>query len=328
MQWAVAPGDKARLSSGERGAASGWIRPKHPGAETFGALETAGMSMRNYSVFLCLMGIVACGGSNDGSGIGEQNEVLQGSRGDVSVREACVGRGEELATDVNNDGVPDIRHVMSNGTRICTEIDMNFDGRTDVTRFYDADGQTPIREEHDFDFDGRMDQIAYFEAGDLSRKELDTNFNSRIDTWMWCEEGRVSRAERDRTNDGDVDTWEVYERGYLTEARYDDNNDGQPEKWEVFRNGRLTEVRYDTDRDGQPDRAEEIPADQAGQAEDRLGCSVLPDEEPEEAAPPPPPAGEPQNGTVPAEGTEGTTEGDDAPWAGASDVTEEEEGSE
>jgi hypothetical protein len=230
--------------------------------------------MRNLSILGCFF-LLACGGGNEGSGVGERRTTPSGSRTDEAVRELCVASGANVdAVDVNNDGTPDIRHVLDNGRRRCTEIDMNFDGRVDVVRFFEADGQTLLREEHDFDFDGRFDQIAVYEAGQLTHKELDTNFNDRIDTWLWCQDGRVSRAERDRTNSGRVDTWEVYERGILTEARYDDDNDGEPEKFEVFRDGRLVEIRYDTDRDGNPDRAEEIAAEQAGQPEAPLLCVV------------------------------------------------------
>ncbi len=257
---------------------------------------------------LCALALLTAFGCNrDGDeGVAEGSEVLEGSRGDEEVREQCVADGVQTeAVDVNNDGRPDIRHAIANGVRRCTEIDMNFDGRTDVTRFYGPDGQTPVREEHDFDFDGRMDQIAYFENGALVRKELDTNFNRRIDTWMWCASGLVARAERDRTNDGDVDTWEEYEDGVLAQASYDDDNDGTPEKWEVFTAGRLSAIRFDTDRDGEADREEQVPPDQAGPADERITCEILPEESEEEAA-------APANGTVPAEGADAADAGEGA----------------
>ncbi|MFW6051893.1 MAG: hypothetical protein ACODAU_12005 [Myxococcota bacterium] len=222
-----------------------------------------------------LIGLVALGvaGCKDDKALG--TEVPEGSRGDGSAREQCVASGGEVqSTDVNNDGAPDIHHVVVDGRRKCTEIDLNYDGRTDIVRFYDGDGETPVREEHDFDFDGKLDQIAFFEAGDLVRKELDTNFDSRIDTWLWCEGGRVKRAERDRRNTGEADTWEVYEKGVLTQAAYDENNDGQPEKWEMFDAGRLAEIRYDTDYDGEADRKEQVSSDEAGPAVEPLTCEV------------------------------------------------------
>lgn len=272
-----------------------------------GSLSPAEQRMRN----LLILGffLLACGGGNEGSGVGDRRTTPSGSRTDERVRELCVGEGANVqAVDVNNDGTPDIRHVLANGQRRCTEIDMNFDGRVDVVRFFEADGRTILREEHDFDFDGRFDQIAIYENGQLTHKELDTNFNDRIDTWLWCQEGRVTRAERDRRNSGRVDTWEVYDRGVLTEARYDDDNDGEPEKFEIFREGRLVEIRYDTDRDGNPDRAEEVVAEQAGQAEAPLLCTIdatPPAERTSEPSTPAPPALETEAGT---ESESGSTE--------------------
>ena len=184
-------------------------------------------------------------GGSDGTGEGttpEGEEVLTSMEDRVRCESlAPVSHG----IDVNNDGRPDIQQHATGGRMVCIEIDMNFDGRVDVTRFFEADGTTVLREEHDYDFDGRLDEIAYYAGGAIRRKELDTTFDHRVDTWMWCEAGFVSRAQRDRHNRGRADVWETYVEGMLTEANYDDNNDGRVEKWEVFRNGTLVEVRYD-----------------------------------------------------------------------------------
>ncbi|MFW5876095.1 MAG: hypothetical protein ACOCXM_05115 [Myxococcota bacterium] len=222
-----------------------------------------------------LIGLVALGvaGCKDKKSL--ESEVPEGSRGDESVRQECVTEGAEVeATDVNNDDDPDIRHVLTDGRRKCSEIDLNYDGLADITRFYGPDGETPIREEHDFDFDGKLDQIAFFDNGELVRKELDTNFDNRIDTWMWCDGGQVEKAERDRRNTGDVDTWEVYEDGVLSQAAYDENNDGEPEKWELFEDGRLREIRYDTDYDGEADRKETLSPEESGRPDQALTCRI------------------------------------------------------
>ena len=206
-------------------------------------------------------------------GCGDDSTLPEGSRGDDTVRRACAESGPMAqAVDVNNDGTADIRHVFEGQRRVCSEYDMNFDGRVDVSRFYESDGQTPEHELHDFDFDGRLDQISFFQAGQVVRKELDTNFDNVIDSWLWCASGLVTRAERARRNNGEPDTWEEYENGYLVQARYDDDNDGSPEKWEVFTAGRLSEIRYDTTGDGEPDRAEEIPNSDAGPPDEPVSC--------------------------------------------------------
>jgi len=226
---------------------------------------------------------LAAGGCNKGDEepAAETGRALQGSRteGGEQAREDCRETGNTVSTDVNNDGTPDIYHTSRDGRRRCTEIDMNFDGRIDVVRFYEDDGETPRREEHDFDFDGRLDQVAFYEGGELTRKELDTNFDNRVDTWMWCEDGLVARAERDRHNNGRPDTWEVYQRGRLAQARYDDNNDGRPEKWEIFEDGRLAYVLYDADQDGEQDQREEISRADAGERDQPISCDGRPVED-------------------------------------------------
>ncbi len=178
-------------------------------------------------------------------------------RRDVPVpiaKQECKGDGHTV--DVNNDGKPDIRHVLAKGKRACTEIDMNFDAQIDVYRFYADDGKGVRFEQHDYDFDGRLDQQAFYVNGVMERKELDTNFDGLVDTWMWCKGPLVDRAERARRKPGRVDTWEAYADGQLAEIKYDENNDGKPEKWELFKDGALSEIRYDSNGDGQSDRNE------------------------------------------------------------------------
>lgn len=275
---------------------------------------------------LALLAVPGCGGTP------AAGDAPAGTRGDARVRAQCNPDGREVrAVDVNNDGEPDIRHVMEGSREVCVQFDMNFDGVVDITRFFGTDGAI-VQEEHDFDFDGRIDQIAYFEGGELARKELDTNFDNRIDTWVWCAGRLLERQERDRHHMGRVDTWEMFERGVLTEARYDDNNDGQPERWELFRAGRLVEVRRDTNLDGDPDQREDIPRDSAGERETALTCdgSAPPPPEPEPTSggeqPATPPSGEtpaegaPSEGTTPGEGTTPPEGSEGTPWEGVSDV--------
>lgn len=251
-----------------------------------------------------------CGGSNAAAGRGGE---LRGARGSDVARPVCdPSSGQVRAVDANADGTPDIRHVMAGSTMRCSLYDMNFDGRVDVTRFYQANGTTVSLEEHDFDFDGRVDQLAYFNAeGVVERKELDTNFDNAIDTWVWCEGALMSRVERDRRHRGNVDSWETYDRGHLAEIRYDDNNDGRPEKWEIFAVGRLREVRMDTNEDGEADRVETIPDEAAGPNDEGVSCdgSPLPHIEPPPA--PPAPAAAPPAATEDAAGDESADGADD-----------------
>ncbi|MBN8615994.1 MAG: hypothetical protein J0L92_35715, partial [Deltaproteobacteria bacterium] len=208
----------------------------------------------------------ACGGGDEEM---PRSDVPQGSRGETAIREQCNGEGR--AVDVNNDGSPDIRHVARGGVDRCIQFDMNFDGMVDITRFFDEDGRTIVREEHDFDFDGRLDQISYFENGEIVRSELDTNFDNRIDTWLWCQSNLLERSERDRRHNGRPDTWEFFQAGLITEARYDENNDGEPDRWEMFTTGRLSQVRRENPNGGDP-LVEDIPSDSAGGTQEVLTC--------------------------------------------------------
>src|SRR6266404_6134581 len=58
--------------------------------------------------------------------------------------------------------------------------DENRDGRPDIWRVYDRDGQLS-QVDVDANFDGRADVREYYEHGALVRRESDRNFNDRID---------------------------------------------------------------------------------------------------------------------------------------------------
>ncbi|MBK8169563.1 MAG: hypothetical protein IPK60_04375 [Sandaracinaceae bacterium] len=240
--------------------------------------------MSKRSILLSLCTLAGFGALTVAPGCGSSSEVanqetLSGSRGDATVREQCnPDNGEVRSVDVNGDGTPDLRHVFQNGVERCAILDMNYDGRVDITRFFGPDGRTVIREEDDYDFDGRMDEIRYFENGRLVNKEIDTNFDNAIDTWVWCTGAEVTRAERDRHHRGRPDQWESYERGRLLRVAYDDNRDGRPDRWENYRAGRPYQVQVDTNGDGQPDpqHNESIDEESAGPLDEPVSCDGTP----------------------------------------------------
>jgi hypothetical protein len=216
----------------------------------------------------------------------------------------CKG-GSEQNVDVNNDGKPDITHRVSGDKRLCSVMDLNFDGRTDLLRFYADDGVALKVEQHDYDFDGQIDDQVFFKGGAVTHKELDTNFDGLIDTWMWCKGPLVDKAERARRRPGRVDTWEVYAQGQLAEIQYDENGDGRVEKWELFSDGELTEVKFDSTGDGKPDRTEPAGGD-TDQRDKQVSCdgTAIP-----ERATPKFPAGD---GTSPDSGVSASAPGADA----------------
>jgi hypothetical protein len=239
----------------------------------FGVLRAG---TRNWGLLVGVIAVGACGPkTSDGTTTAEERRTAPQPIAAMD----CKG-GTELNVDVNNDGKPDITHHTSGDKHLCSVMDLNFDGRTDLLRFYADDGVSLKVEQHDYDFDGHIDDQVFYKAGAVTHKELDTNFDGLIDTWMWCKGALVDKAERARRRPGRVDTWEVYTQGQLSEIQYDENGDGRVEKWELFSDGALTEVRVDTTGDGKPDRTDPAGGD-SDQRDKQVSCdgSAIPERE-------------------------------------------------
>ncbi|MEZ4287787.1 MAG: hypothetical protein R3A47_06505 [Polyangiales bacterium] len=155
-------------------------------------------------------------------------------KGSFEEQVPCDG-SDAVEIDVNNDGRPDIRHVMRQSVRYCTEIDLNFDGRNDVTRFTcptsDAENRTSR-----FRFRRAIDVFSFYENGEVVRKELDTTLITESIGWLWCSDGWVSKAERARSSSGRVNVW-YFQEGVLTSVAFDKDGDGRPDKWDLYQDG-------------------------------------------------------------------------------------------
>src|SRR5690606_2775485 len=119
----------------------------------YGILADAFPGALVFGVALALLGS-ACGAR-------QKNGKEEGSVGHIATdpnlaeRAPCVTPERTVNTvDVDGDGQPNVRHALEGGRRVCTELDLNFDAKMDMTRFYEDDGETPKREEYDYDFDG------------------------------------------------------------------------------------------------------------------------------------------------------------------------------
>lgn len=182
--------------------------------------------------FAVVVGALACSSENAASGLGRRGGT--GSSGEpqgepMPHQECAAGGGSVQALDVNGDGQPDVRTVMSGAAPQCRETDANFDGRVDILRWFDGSGRV-TRVEDDYDFDGRIDVVATYENGQPVRDILDTNFDGRTDTWRDYRDGRVAELRRDSDGDGRVDTWERFDgEGRLTWSAHDGNRDGEPD---------------------------------------------------------------------------------------------------
>ena len=84
---------------------------------------------------------------------------------------------------------------------------MDFDGKPDVTLFFEKDQL--VRKEYAFGFDGVPHSFNYYEKNKLVRKERDTNGDGKVDTWEYWENGEVDRVGVDLDGDGQVDRWET-----------------------------------------------------------------------------------------------------------------------
>jgi hypothetical protein len=110
------------------------------------------------------------------------------------------------------------------------ELDINWDGRVDITTYYDAREERE-REAMDLDFDGKVDSVYFYEKGINTRRERDLNGDGRPDEWNFYEKGKLARKERDSNGDGRVDYWEYWENDRVDRIGEDLDGDGNVDKW-------------------------------------------------------------------------------------------------
>jgi len=143
--------------------------------------------------------------------------------------------------DMNRDGDPDIWKVYrripgGDGKPIevleRVELDLNFDRRIDLWRFYNERGEL-VREEMDLDFDGRIDVAVLYESGKIVTKEYSQGYEEQVRVWKNYENGELVRISRITKQGSKVpDTFEMYEKGDLAAIGYDRDGDGKPDVWE------------------------------------------------------------------------------------------------
>jgi hypothetical protein len=109
--------------------------------------------------------------------------------------------------DLNGDGKPDdwkvFRLIADPSGRtwealIERRLDTNFDGKPDLTTWYDESGAR-VREAFDLDFDGKVDVVNHYEKGELVRKEIFRGDPARPDTVAFYEGGKRVRVESKET---------------------------------------------------------------------------------------------------------------------------------
>ncbi len=141
------------------------------------------------------------------------------------------------AYDLSHRGKPDLWKITvkdATGKEILVrkEKDLNGDGKIDTWEMYAPAGSL-VRAVYDLDFDGKPDVTLFFEKDQLVKKELAFGFDGVPRTWNYYEKGKLVRKERDTNGDGRVDTWEYWENGEIDRIGVDLDGDGQVDRWEA-----------------------------------------------------------------------------------------------
>ena len=152
------------------------------------------------------------------------------------------GETDDLRTsDIDNDGKPEVFKYYSRiddperpgekKTQLTRQdVDLNWDGKIDIWRYFDASGKVE-REEWDTDYDGKVDDTRFFENGVITRAERDRNNDGRADMVRYYKSGALERKESDTNGDGQIDRWEYFTGRILDRVGVDKDHDGSVDTW-------------------------------------------------------------------------------------------------
>jgi hypothetical protein len=152
------------------------------------------------------------------------------------------GSGEKVEVfDLSHDNKPDVWATYGPMTNpdnpkesavvlLKKEWDFNFDGKVDIRRYFNFNGEI-VKDECDLDFDGKFDVTTFYQNGQKVRQEYDFNFDGKPDFWKFYEKNTIVRTERDRDFNGRVDRWEYYTDGKLDRVGLDEDGDGNIDTW-------------------------------------------------------------------------------------------------
>lgn len=111
------------------------------------------------------------------------------------------------------------------------EVDVNSDGKINVRRTYNEEGELKL-EELDDDLDGTFDVINHVDGGHLVQKDILEPETGAVVAVRYYWEGELQRVEKDTNNDTETDYWEFYEQGVLDRIGRDLNGDGRADTWQ------------------------------------------------------------------------------------------------
>lgn len=187
------------------------------------------MLTKKFPLFFLIIFILGCSGSEKKES--KPPPLTDGTQKE-DYRSQCEVKGDriEKVYDLNRDKATDVREVYEKGVLVCREIDLNFDGRMDLFRYYDSKG-IPKQEEIDLDKDGRIDIVTYFDnSGKEIRQEFDTNYDNKTDVWRYFSQGKIEKIVRDIDYNGKGDVWTICKEGKPVVMKLDINGDGVPEE--------------------------------------------------------------------------------------------------
>ena len=193
------------------------------------AMATAALALGSAALSACGTTSAASRADSSSEGVALSDNIRQKKSGNEKVTEY----------DLSGDKNPDVwvYTVTAKGADgkdvekvVRKELDINFDGRVDISRTYDENEQLSV-EKLDLDFDGKVDQVNYFEKGVVVRKERDLTATGKPSLWLHYEKGKLVRKERDTNGDGKVDYWEYWEGDQVDRIGEDLDGDGNVDKW-------------------------------------------------------------------------------------------------
>jgi hypothetical protein len=196
--------------------------------------------MRRIAVVAALLLSSACG---------SRQKVLPPAPGREEMAPAVVGTprpGETVHEfDLNHDGRTDVWSYAVKGADgvevvVRKEKDLNNDGKIDSWEEYAPDGSL-AKQTYDMDFDGKPDVTLYFEKDQLVRKDYAFGFDGVPHSTNYYEKNKLVRKERDTNGDGKVDTWEYWEDGEADRVGVDVDGDGQVDRWETRKTAQVPE---------------------------------------------------------------------------------------
>ncbi len=196
-------------------------------------------AMSKWVVGLALVGLCGCTSHKVAAKEPEATKKKEEQAASKPVHSRLEPNEKVTEKDTNDDGKPDVwvYTVEEKGAKgesrqrmVRKEMDINWDGRVDITTYYDAREERE-REAMDLDFDGKVDSVFFYEKGVNIRRERDLNGDGRPDVWAYYEKGRLVRKERDSNADGRVDYWEYWENNQVDRIGEDLDGDGNADKW-------------------------------------------------------------------------------------------------